>query len=285
MEEIITNSEKRITKVGYVDLGLPSSRLWATCNIGAEKPTDRGSYFAWGAIEPYNPYNCNTDNYKKTEASQLTKIDDAHDAAKIARGNNWRMPTLTDFAELIDFCNYDYEEIDGVSCGVFSSKVNDNKLIMPAAGYVGRNSLNGYGNVGYYWSKSSSSASRAWRLSFDSRLLLVCTDNRYCGFTVRAVCDQFRIYFPNNIKHLKLQYLLINKFFIMKSVLNCTLEEFMSILYKVIFIALFITLLISTVILRNKLDKAEKYINRLEQDFPEYIDVTASTDEYSDYYK
>lgn len=71
----------------------------------------------------------------------------------------------------------------------------------------------------------------------------------------------------------------------MKSVLNCTLEEFMSILYKVIFIALFITLLISTVILRNKLDKAEKYINRLEQDFPEYIDVTASTDEYSDYYK
>ena len=71
----------------------------------------------------------------------------------------------------------------------------------------------------------------------------------------------------------------------MKSVLNCTLEEFMSILYKVMFIALFITLLISTVILRNKLDKAEKYINRLEQDFPEYIDVTASTDEYSDYYK
>ena len=71
----------------------------------------------------------------------------------------------------------------------------------------------------------------------------------------------------------------------MKSVLNCTLEEFMSILYKVIFIALFITLLISTVILSNKLDKAEKYINRLEQDFPEYIDVTASTDEYSDYYK
>ena len=69
----------------------------------------------------------------------------------------------------------------------------------------------------------------------------------------------------------------------MKSILNCTLEEFMNILYKAMFIALFITLLISTVVLRIKLDKAEKYINRLEQDFPEYID--ASTDEYSDYYK
>lgn len=71
----------------------------------------------------------------------------------------------------------------------------------------------------------------------------------------------------------------------MKSILNCTLEEFINILYKVMFIALFITITISTVILRNKLDRAEKYINRLEQDFPEYIDVTSSTDEYLDYYK
>ena len=71
----------------------------------------------------------------------------------------------------------------------------------------------------------------------------------------------------------------------MKSILNCTLEEFINILYKVMFIALFITITISTVVLRIRLDKAEKYINRLEQDFPEYIDVTSSTDEYSDYYK
>lgn len=71
----------------------------------------------------------------------------------------------------------------------------------------------------------------------------------------------------------------------MKSILNCTLEEFINILYKVMFIALFITITISTVVLRIKLDKAEKYINKLEQDFPEYIDVTSSTDEYLDYYK
>ena len=71
----------------------------------------------------------------------------------------------------------------------------------------------------------------------------------------------------------------------MKSLLSYTLEEFMSMLYKVIFVALFITLLITSIVLKSKLDKAEKYINRLEQDFPEYIDVTSSTDEYLDYYK
>lgn len=71
----------------------------------------------------------------------------------------------------------------------------------------------------------------------------------------------------------------------MKSLLSCTLEEFMNMLYKVIFVALFITLLITSIVLKSNLNKAEKYINRLEQDFPEYIDVTSSTDEYLDYYK
>ena len=32
----------------YVDLGLPSGTLWATCNIGASKPEEFGLYFAWG---------------------------------------------------------------------------------------------------------------------------------------------------------------------------------------------------------------------------------------------
>ena len=32
----------------YVDLGLPSGTLWATCNLGADTPEDYGDYFAWG---------------------------------------------------------------------------------------------------------------------------------------------------------------------------------------------------------------------------------------------
>ncbi len=30
----------------YVDLGLPSGTLWATCNIGASSPSDCGEYFS-----------------------------------------------------------------------------------------------------------------------------------------------------------------------------------------------------------------------------------------------
>ena len=32
----------------WVDLGLPSGLLWASTNVGAEKPEDFGLYFAWG---------------------------------------------------------------------------------------------------------------------------------------------------------------------------------------------------------------------------------------------
>ena len=36
----------------YVDLGLPSGTLWATCNVGASKPEEYGDYFAWGETKP-----------------------------------------------------------------------------------------------------------------------------------------------------------------------------------------------------------------------------------------
>ena len=37
----------------YVDLGLPGGVLWATCNIGAQKPEEYGKYFAWGETRGY----------------------------------------------------------------------------------------------------------------------------------------------------------------------------------------------------------------------------------------
>ena len=41
----------------YVDLGLKSGLKWATCNVGASKPTEFGDYFAWGETCPKNDYS------------------------------------------------------------------------------------------------------------------------------------------------------------------------------------------------------------------------------------
>ena len=37
----------------YVDLGLPSKTMWATCNVGATKPEDPGLLFQFGCVDGY----------------------------------------------------------------------------------------------------------------------------------------------------------------------------------------------------------------------------------------
>ena len=63
-----------VNDLGYVDLGLPSGNLWATCNIGANAPEESGDFFAWGEIEKKPTYEWL--NYKHCadgERGKLTK--------------------------------------------------------------------------------------------------------------------------------------------------------------------------------------------------------------------
>ena len=46
-EEPVTPEEHE-----WVDLGLPSGTLWATCNVGASAPDEYGDYFAWARPRP-----------------------------------------------------------------------------------------------------------------------------------------------------------------------------------------------------------------------------------------
>ena len=46
----------------YVDLGLPSGTLWATCNVGATTSEIYGDRFAWGETQPKTTYTWS--NYK-----------------------------------------------------------------------------------------------------------------------------------------------------------------------------------------------------------------------------
>ena len=41
----------------FVDLGLPSGTLWATCNIGALAPEEAGNHYAWGETETKTNYS------------------------------------------------------------------------------------------------------------------------------------------------------------------------------------------------------------------------------------
>ena len=57
--------------VEAVDLGL--SVKWANMNVGAKKPSDFGSYFAWGETQPKDYYSWNTYAWSKGDSQFLTK--------------------------------------------------------------------------------------------------------------------------------------------------------------------------------------------------------------------
>ena len=178
----------------YVDLGLPSGTLWATCNIGASKPEEYGDYFSWGETVPYGKedrsngmnYAYNGNSYIKTYfdwstykycngnyktltqycssssfgnngfTDVLTELEPDDDAAYVNWGADWRMPTIDQFSELINSENTttEWTTQNGVYGRKITSKTNGNSLFLPAAGARNETSLSEGGSGGNYWSRS-----------------------------------------------------------------------------------------------------------------------------------
>ena len=165
----------------YVDLGLPSGTLWATCNVGANAPEEYGKYFAWGEIEDKSNYTwdsylycyqfnydplikkyCNNSRYGKDQyTDDLTELQPMDDVATALWGGGWQMPSASQFEELI---NSDYTTVEVAvknyvgGCKI-TSKINGNSIFLPfAGGYQNSSSIDYVKYNAFYWSRSLSLA-------------------------------------------------------------------------------------------------------------------------------
>ena len=190
----------------YVDLGLPSGTLWATCNVGANSPEEYGDYFAWGETEPKETYDIG--NYKWCRNSQTsmtkyctnssygyngftdnkTELEPEDDAAYVNWGEDWRMPSYDQLNELKTNCTWSGTTINGVN-GLMVTGPNGNSLFLPTAGFRYENSLSTDGSFGLYWSRILGSAHQydACNLGFSVREQTWLESHRYNGYTVRPV--------------------------------------------------------------------------------------------------
>ena len=209
----------------YVDLGLPSGTLWATCNVGADTPEDYGDYFAWGETQPKDYYDLSTyqyylvgdhggltkycsdalygyfahiDNVTYIYSDRLTTLQPSDDAATANWGSNWCMPTKEQWEELYYNTTCTWTTQNGVNGRLFTS-TNGNSIFLPAAGCRNGSSLSGAGSIGYYWSSSlnTNDPNCAWRLFFFSDFNNTNKNNRHCGQTVRAIRSQSVSYIIN----------------------------------------------------------------------------------------
>ena len=149
----------------FVDLGLPSGLLWATCNVGASSPEQAGLYFAWGETKGYTADELARGErkfFKQTYEAKKTKTNLTleQDAAHTYMGGKWRMPTKEEWQEMIN-SNYttttwtdDYIG-SGVAGRIITSNNNGNSIFLPAAGYCYGSSVYGVGSLGRYWSSTS----------------------------------------------------------------------------------------------------------------------------------
>ena len=185
----------------YVDLGLPSGLLWATCNVGATSPEGYGDYFAWGETEPapnnnYSSSNSSTYGLSCSTLQSQGYIDGEgnltaqYDAATANWGGEWRMPTYDELKELSNNCTWTWTTQNGVN-GYNVEGPNGNSIFLPAAGCRNGSSLDYVGSRGYFWSSPPDESSRyhACSLYFISSGHSVNYYYRNYGLSVRPVLE------------------------------------------------------------------------------------------------
>ena len=187
----------------YIDLGLPSGTLWATCNIGANNPEDYGNYYAWGETSPKSTYGwgtykytngdngltkyCNKSDYGNNGfTDDITKLQSSDDPAT-AWGKGWHTPTKAQWDELLSNTTNKWTTINSVKGQQFTSKKNGQTLFLPAAGDIWSVGHIRAGSYGAYWSclLYTDDPRNAWFYQLGAPN---CREgNRCAGFSVRPV--------------------------------------------------------------------------------------------------
>ncbi|MDE6291499.1 MAG: T9SS type A sorting domain-containing protein [Muribaculaceae bacterium] len=198
---------------GYVDLGLPSGTLWATCNIGSESPYHPGQYFAWGETKPrerfkwydYEFYEEEyTDaqgrtNYSATDIGQQISGTE-YDAARAQWGDAWRMPSKEDCEELLEYCQTEYVEYSHFppKTGLHVCGPNGNSILLALTfsphGGVTTAVLEG----GEYWTATAATdtdedsypSTMMMRFGYGSSKLVLKTEGRHDGLSIRPVISR-----------------------------------------------------------------------------------------------
>lgn len=191
---------------------------WATTNLGAESQTAYGWYYMWAdtqgyeynsgfkkptgePIAPegfavttapyYSPASSTYHKYTDASSSQLEPIDDA---ARLEWGSSWRIPTHSEFTDLIDKCDSVWSSRLGGYLFTGKGEYADVSVFFPATGYCnGTSAPQNVGNMGSYWSSTlvAGTPVRAYRFLFQKDVPIDkgASYFRFLGSSIRPVMD------------------------------------------------------------------------------------------------
>ena len=143
------------TKLEAVDLGLPSGTKWCNMNVGSTKPELYGEYFAWGETVSRDSFSVwITSDYTDFIAKIVAEVGSdmggtKYDAATKILGDSWRTPTMAQFEELINSCEWTWTILNGMK-GYTVTGSNNNSIFLPACGDWFRENPRSVGALGVY---------------------------------------------------------------------------------------------------------------------------------------
>ena len=183
----------------WINLGLPSGTLWATCNVGADTPEEWGYCYKWAEVVPSASSTNNWEHYKYCMGAQgtltkynqgessgymgftddLTELEPMVDAATVNWGSGWCMPTLAQIRELSTYTYWSWETTpNGVKGNRYTSKTNGNSIFSPA---------DADGHYATIWTKSLYAGINAWKFTQGGDTYGIDWDWRCFGKRVRPV--------------------------------------------------------------------------------------------------
>ena len=200
-----------------VDLGLPSGTLWADHNLGANVPSDYGAWITWGELgaleEGYingvkikdnkscykfiNDKYCQTSNMEGYLNSYYNESDmklrEQDDAATFNWGENWKIPTVAQCAELCNTkfttCtwypkgNTEFNGIEGIKIQSLMSGYTDRYIFIPAAGSRNDFEICELGEYVYFWTNATNYPNRV----SPNAAYVYAKDNGYIGLSFGAL--------------------------------------------------------------------------------------------------
>ena len=131
----------------YVDLGLPSGKKWATCNVGAQSAELHGEVYVWGEVKQKKTvYSNNLDGKKGVKD---WSGDAKYDVARSQWGGSWRVPTHDEMEELVNNCTWEWTSLQGRNGYKVMSKKNGNYIFLPVV-----SDYNDAGKSAKYWTST-----------------------------------------------------------------------------------------------------------------------------------
>lgn len=174
----ITNHEQLIG----IDLGLPSGTIWANMNVGANSISDFGDLFSWGESDTKKSYTV----YDYVNETKNQTLQGRHDAAYTILGLEWHTPSVSDFNELIENCNWRWTTLDGHN-GYEIKGHNGNSIFLPASGWIHTDSVEYRNEYGYYWTSDKVNDTFAKGLLFSKSEKKIGNGYLYYGRNIRPI--------------------------------------------------------------------------------------------------